>query len=180
MTEFSKNQLLKQLDDIFQIVTLVYASITYFYRDVDFRILSQNNAVYHEKLFRFQDLAIELQNPTIRAQRLQEFSWSVEKFLLREPYTTLTEYCRINHLEAELTQQDWNKFAQIIRNYVTHNYMDPKSNPPKWFPIIWKNNKITYQEIQESRIDFNKFTKSMPMDLFDEMYEFAKKLPETN
>ena len=178
MTEFSKNQLLEQLNDIFQIVTLVYASITYFYRDTDLRILSENNAMYHQRLFRFKDLANELRDEVTRTGKLQEFSWTVEKFLLREPYGAIDEYCRINKIQPDLERQEWWDFARKIRNYVTHNYFALNQNKEECFPVKWKNNEITWNEVKNSSIDFSKFEKGMPMDLYEEIKQFAESLPD--
>ena len=178
MTEFSKNQLLEQLNDIFQIVTLVYASITYFYRDTNLHILSENNAMYHQRLFRFKDLANELQDEVTRTERLQEFSWIVEKFLLREPYGVIEEYCRINEITPDLKCQEWFNFARIIRNYVTHNHFNLKQNKEEDFPVNWKNNEITWNEVKRSKVDFSKFEKGMPMDLYEEIKQFAESIPD--
>jgi len=178
MTEFSKNQLLEQLNDIFQIVTLVYASITYFYRDTDLRILSETNAMYHQRLFRFKDLANELRDEVTRTGKLQEFSWTIEKFLLREPYGAIDEYCRINKIQPDLERQEWCDFARKIRNYVTHNYFDLNQNKEECFPVKWKNNEITWNEVKNSSIDFSKFEKGMPMDLYEEIKQFAESLPD--
>jgi len=177
MTEFLKKQLLDRLNDIFQFVTLGYASITYFMRDEDLQILSTSNAIYHGRLFKFKDLANELRDEVTQIKKINEFSWIVEKFLLKEPFDIIKEYCRINHVSC-LQDQPWESFARKIRNYVTHNYFDLEQNKEEYFPVTWRNNEITWYEVKNSEIDFSKFERGMPIDLYEEIKQFAESLPD--
>ncbi len=177
MTEFKKKELLDYLNEIQEIITLAYGAITYVLRDREMKKLETANAVYHGRWLKFKDLAEEFRDKNTKAQRIVDFIDFVEKFLLREPFTILDEYCRINQIK-DFEKQKWYHFARILRNYATHSYLDPNKNDSSIFPLRWENNEITWDEILNSKIDFTKFDRSMPMDLYDEIKQFAENLPE--
>lgn len=179
MTEFKKKKLLSSLNEIDDMLTLSLASITYFHRDKDLKMLSQHWMMHFGRVWNLKHLAKELQDSIKKAQRLADFSWVVKKFLLREPYTIIDEYCKINKQDSKLKQQTWYDFARIIRNFATHGFLDKnyeKHNKNK-FPIKWDNYKIEWQEIENGKIDFKKFDIKMPLKIFDEIKKFARDLP---
>ena len=56
--------------------------------------------------------------------------------------------------------------------------IDLNQNKEECFPVKWKNNEITWNEVKNSSIDFSKFEKGMPMDLYEEIKQFAESLPD--
>ncbi len=178
MTEIKKKELLSSLNEIDDMLTLSLASVTYFHRDKDLKMLSQHRMMHFGRVWNLQYLAEELRDSQKQAQRLSDFTWVVEKFLLREPYTIIVEYCRINKQESKLKQQLWYDFARIIRNFITHGFLDNEQYNQNIFPVKWENYKIEWQEIENGKIDFTKFDIKMPLKIFDEIRTFANNLPD--
>ncbi len=178
MTEFKKSDLLETLNEIDDMLTLSLASITYFHRDKELKMLSEHWMMHFGRVWNLRYLADELRNPNKKAKRLNDFSWIVKKFLLREPYTIIDEYCRLNNQTAKLREQDWFQFAKIIRNFVTHNFLDPGRYSKSIFPVRWKQYVINWDEIETSKIILHRFGIKMPMELFNEIKQFAEKLSD--
>jgi len=178
MTEFKKKELLSSLNEIDDMLSLSLASITYFHRDKDLKMLSQHWMMHFGRVWNLKHLAEELQNSHKKAQRLSDFTWVVKKFLLREPYTIIDEYCRINKQSPKFKQQQWYEFARIIRNFVTHGFLDKKQYNENKFPVKWDNYKIEWKEIQNGKLDFKKFDIKMPLKIFDEIRTFSNNLPD--
>ena len=178
MTAFRKSELLTALNEIDDMLTLALASITYFHRDKDLKMLSQHWMMHFGRVWNLKHLANELKNDGKKATKLDHFTYTVKKFLLREPYTILDEYCKINNQTLLLHQQDWYEFSRIIRNFVTHNFLDSKQYKKNKFPVVWKEYTINWNEIENGKIVLHNFGIKMPLELFNEIKQFSEMLPE--
>ena len=178
MSEFSKQDLLKSLDEIDDMLTLSLASITYFHRDKNLKKLSENWIMHYGRVWNLKHLAEELQDEQKKYQRLNDFKWIITKFFLREPYTILNEYCNINHHYEEFEAQEWHDLARILRNFCAHGILDKKYYAKMKFPIKWDNYEISLKEIEQGSIDFTKFDIHLPRKLYDVIREYAKNLPD--
>lgn len=177
MTEFKKKDLLTSLKEIDEMLTLSLASITYFHRDKNLKMLSQTWMMHFGRVWNLESLAKELQDNKTKSEKLDEYRWIIQKFFLREPFSIILEYCRINQFENELKNQNWYQLARILRNYATHGFLDSTQYNKNIFPVKWDQYVIEWNEIDKGVIDFTKFDINLPQKLFDEINQFANMLP---
>lgn len=178
MTEFSKNDLLQSFKEIDDILTLSLASITYFHRDKDSKMLSETWMMHYGRVWNLKHLADSFQDEQTKIKTLDDFKWTITKFLIREPYVILEEYCRINSLSEQFESQEWYQISRILRNFCTHNILDPTRYRNIQFPVRWENYEITSQEVDSGKVDFTKFDIHLPQKIFEQMQIFAESLPE--
>ena len=134
--------------------------------------------MYFGRVWNLKHLAEELHDDVTKHTRLQDYTWIIQKFYLREPFSIISEYCRINNHEEELKNQNWFQLARVLRNYVTHDFLDVEQYNENIFPVNWDNYKIEWSEIEKGSVDFQKFDIHLPRKLFEEINSFAKNLPE--
>lgn len=176
MTEFRKKELLTALQEIDDMLTLSLASLTYFHRDKDLKMLSQHWMMHFGRVWNLKHLSNELRDEETKAIRLNNYNWIIEKFFFREPFTIISEYCKINEQEEKLQNQDWYQLARIIRNYMTHGFLDVSLYNENIFPVKWDKYVIEWHEIKNGTVDFTKFDIHLPRKLFDEINHLAKNL----
>jgi len=178
MSEFRKQDLLKSLDDIDNILTLSLASITFYHDDENIRQLSETWMMHYGRVWFLKDLSAELVDKQKKYKKLGDFKWTITKFLLREPYTILDEYCKINKHSKHFESQEWYQLARILRNFCTHGILNEAYYTNIQFPVKWDDYEIDLEEIQQGKINFEKFDIHLPRKLFDVIREYAENLPD--
>ena len=178
MSEFSKKDLLKSLDDIDDILTLSLASITFYHDDENLQQLSETWMMHYGRVWNLRDFSTELLNKQKKYEKLEDFKWTITKFLLREPYTVLDEYCRINEHSKDFESQEWYQLARILRNFCAHGILNEKLYKNIQFPVKWDDYEIGLEEVQKGKINFRKFDIHLPRKLYDIIKDYAEKLPK--
>jgi len=179
MPQFKKEFLIKTLDDIEKIHQISLTYLIFLTNEDSRKILERSSMSYLNKNVDLKKLAEDFKDENKMHDRISMISNQTEDYLLREPITIMKEYCRLNNCQTELHAQKWFEFANTIRNYVIHGFLDyEKHYRNKKFPIKWNENEITRKEVKTSKISFDKFEYGFQMKLFNEIKKFAEQFPE--
>jgi len=155
-------------------------------------ILEQLDFLYGEEEFCFQKVESEIpQNSDISRryclhyiiddlksesdrQRIKEnFLQMLLNNLLRETFEGIKYYCtpEISNQRELFVAQPWYRFAKVIRNCLSHNYMI--NAPNKDLPVCWRSLTIT-KEMNNGYLEFSFLGIIQILELVKEMKEFAK------
>lgn len=176
MSRFTKSTLLLILDHLEEVHSFLNICSIFAVHENAPEILHKSSMSYLNKQLDLELFAKELERKNFeKIVKMHEYG---EELLLRDAYTMISEYCRINNHTKKLQDQSWYHFARIIRNYVTHGILNSDNYKNVDFPVTWNDNVITKNNVQRSDIDLKRqFTYGFQLDLFNEMKQFANTLP---
>ena len=175
MADFSKSALMLTFDHLEEVHTFLNVCSIFAVHESAPEILRKSTMSYLNNRINLESIAEELERKDYKKSvKMHELG---EELLLRDVYTMISEYCRINKYDQELLDQPWRNFARIIRNYVTHGILNPTCYTNVSFPVKWKNNIITKDNVDKSNIDLKRqFSPGYQLELFNEIKRFAETL----
>ena len=175
MTEFTKSALLLILDHLKEVHTFLNICSIFVVHESASKILRKSRMSYLNENIDLESIAEELERKDF--QKIVKMHDYGEELLLRDAYTMISEYCIINNQEEKLKEQPWYDFARIVRNYVTHGILNPNRYSNVVFPVIWKGNTITEDDVRKSNIKLkHQFNYGYQLVLFNEIKQFAETL----
>ncbi len=134
----------------------------------------------------FKDLADLLKQPESRTVLSSEFILNQLHALIRAPFEIVTDYCEdfeAHHPErgllTQLKESPWYDVARFIRHAISHNFrFEFTKGDLKRLPATCNGIAIT-EELQGQPISYRQFWHKPGYELFLEMRDFAKRLPDT-
>lgn len=121
----------------------------------------------------------------LRERVVSDFLLNQLHALIRAPFELLSDYCEDYDkkmpsvkLGENLRKQEWYYYTKLIRNAISHNFcFDFSSKDIERMPITWNGITIT-PDLQGRSLTHESFWHKPGYQLFLEMQEFAKVLPE--
>jgi len=175
---FDKKYLIKTLDEIEWLHLLANAGRVLLNEKKNIELLERTVMVYAGRCYDLKDFAKYMKDRSKRNSALNDLFDSVQRLLIREPFSLIKKYCERNDEESLLESQTWYPFARILRNYASHGILNPNKYKNVSFPVQWNNYILTENDLLNFDKMFPRFDDKIHFEVYDAIKVFTKNLPD--